>query len=64
MESADEYADQVRSGWYSGHGLRVCVDPVVSMFKADFPISASAAVIVRIPYLHDYKDEDFLCKSP
>lgn len=23
---------------------------------------ASAAVIVRIPYLHDYKDTDFLCK--
>ena len=24
--------------------------------------SASAAVIVRIPYLHDYKDDDFLCE--
>ena len=24
---------------------------------------ASAAVIVRIPYLHNYKDPDFLCKS-
>lgn len=23
---------------------------------------ASAAVIIRIPYLHDYKDPDFLCK--
>ncbi|KAM0115571.1 hypothetical protein ACP6JC_007860 [Aspergillus fumigatus] len=25
---------------------------------------ASAAVIVRIPYLHYYKDDEFLCKSP
>jgi hypothetical protein len=25
--------------------------------------SASAAVIVRIPFLHDYKDPDFLCES-
>lgn len=25
--------------------------------------SASAAVIIRIPFLHDYKDENFLCKS-
>lgn len=23
---------------------------------------ASAAVIIRIPYLHDYKDKDFLCE--
>jgi hypothetical protein len=23
---------------------------------------ASAAVIIRIPYLHDYKDPDFLCR--
>lgn len=25
--------------------------------------SASAAVIIRIPFLHDYKDENFLCES-
>lgn len=28
----------------------------------DLQFSASAAVIVRIPYLHDYKDPDFLCE--
>lgn len=27
-----------------------------------FPRSASAAVIIRIPFLHDYKDKDFLCE--
>lgn len=26
--------------------------------------SASAAVIIRIPYLHDYKASDFLCSCP
>lgn len=29
-----------------------------------FGHSASAAVIIRIPFLHDYKDTDFLCGFP
>lgn len=33
-----------------------------SDFHTDNRFSASAAVIIRIPYLKDYKDPDFLCE--
>lgn len=42
--------------FFSWLRIRLSTDP--------FWYSASAAVIIRIPFLHDYKNVDFLCKSP
>jgi len=47
--------------------MRVCFhfDVLIQILLLTFlEYSASAAVIIRIPFLHDYKDEDFLCEFP
>lgn len=65
MEFAYEREDQVCLGGHSGNGMHVCLpfDAVGTKLSTDISgFSASAAVIVRIPYLHDYKDPDFLCE--
>ena len=38
--------------------------PEVRLSTDVFYCSASAAVIIRIPFLHNYEDTDFLCEFP
>jgi hypothetical protein len=69
MEPANEHKDKGRFGRYPQLGLHVGLSRSylysTCLFgsNTDCPtLSASAAVIVRIPYLHHYKDTEFLCK--
>lgn len=54
--------------WRAFWGWDACMSalwyPEIRLSTDVFWYSASAAVIVRIPFLHDYKDTDFLCECP